>query len=112
MRVREQNTEEPSPCVSLLMQWVRNEIKRFGHSCRNELIGIRYFSCVSEKASEMGFNYVFPTSGRQKSVDLPFCEVLAKSFQLTTPVYLHEYESVSKCERELKKSLDYSFIDK
>lgn len=96
----------------LLMQWVRNEIKRLDHSSKNKLIGIRYFSCVSKKASEMGFNYVFPTSGRQKSVDLPFCEVLAKSFRLTTPVYIHEYESVSKCERELKKSPDYGFIDK
>ena len=93
----------------LLMQWVRNEI------CTNrdnydELVGIRYFSCASVKASDMGFNYVFPTSGNPKSADLPYCSVLAKAFRLTNPVYIHEYDSLSACEWQLMKSNDFDFI--
>lgn len=95
----------------LLMQWVRKEIKRFDHSCRYELIGIRYFSCVSKKASEMGFNYVFPTSGSQVSAALPFCRVLTKIFLFTSPRYVCEYESIAECERELKKAMDYDYLD-
>lgn len=52
----------------LLMQWVRCEIgSQPGIEDEySQLIGIRYFSCVSQKASETKFNYVFPTSGKQK----------------------------------------------
>ena len=96
----------------LLMQWVRNRTKTCNNGCEDIqcLIGIRYFSCASELASDLGFNYVFPTSGRKKSIDLPYCEVLAKSFQLATPVYVHEYESISICERALDQSKDYDYI--
>lgn len=94
----------------LLMQWVRNEICTNRDDDYNELVGIRYFSCASERASDMGFNYVFPTSGIPKSADLPYCSVLAKAFRLTTPVYIHEYDDLSLCEFQLMKSNDFDFI--
>lgn len=96
----------------LLMQWVRCEIgSQPGIEDEyNQLIGIRYFSCASQKASEMGFNYVFPTSGKQKSPDLPYCSVLAKSFYLSSPVYVHEFEHLYECEQYLRKKGDFDFI--
>lgn len=95
----------------LLMQWVRNEICSNNTDDYNQLVGIRYFSCASLKASDMGFNYVFPTSGNQKSAELPYCSVLAKAFRLTNPVYIHEYEDLHHCEMHLKNSNDYDFIN-
>lgn len=74
------------------MQWVRTEMR---HS--DKLIGIRYFSCASERSSDLGFNYVFPTSGRQIPA-FPFCRVLSKAFVLTEPVYIHEFDCVRDCE--------------
>lgn len=94
----------------LLMQWVRNEIGSSNSEEYDQLVGIRYFSCASVKASEKGFNYVFPTSGKQKSAELPYCSVLTKAFRLTNPVYIHEYDSLHSCERKLIKSNDYDFI--
>ena len=94
----------------LLMQWVRSEINTGDYEGYDQLIGIRYFSCASVKASNMGFNYVFPTSGRQKSAEFPYCAVLAKSFRLTMPVYIHEYDSISACERELSQSNNFDLI--
>lgn len=85
----------------LLMQWVRRELSE-GNQKHNQLIGIRYFSCASNKASDMGFNYVFPTSGKQDR-KLPFCSVLMKAFKLTKPVFIHEFENEAECERELKQ---------
>lgn len=94
----------------LLMQWVRNEICSNNDDDYDQLVGIRYFSCASIKASDMGFNYVFPTSGKQKSPELPYCSVLAKSFRLTSPVYIHEYDNLHTCEWELTESNDFDFI--
>lgn len=94
----------------LLMQWVRSEINTKREEDYDQLIGIRYFSCASVKASDMGFNYVFPTSGQQKSSDLPYCSVLAKAFKLTVPVYIHEYEDIYRCENKLRKMRDFDFI--
>lgn len=97
----------------LLMQWVRNEMGNSTNHINNtsdteheyeQLVGIRYFSCASVKASNMGFNYVFPTSGRQKSNSLPYCPVLAKAFSLTEPVYINEYDSIRNCEWHLERS--------
>lgn len=88
----------------LLMQWVRHETICDHHT----LMGIRYFSCASVRASELGFNYVFPTSGTPCSQRDPFCSVLASSFRLTEPVYIHEYNSIQACERELaRQQFDY-----
>lgn len=92
------------------MQWVRSEINTKREEDYDQLIGIRYFSCASVKASDMGFNYVFPTSGQQKSSDLPYCSVLAKAFKLTVPVYIHEYEDIYRCENKLRKMRDFDFI--
>lgn len=94
----------------LLMQWVRSEIGAKKEAEYDQLIGIRYFSCASIKASDMGFNYVFPTSSRQKAAELPYCSVLARNFRLTNPVYIHEYSDNYSCERSLLKSDDFDFI--
>lgn len=94
----------------LLMQWVRSEIgSNMDNEC-DQLIGIRYFSCASVKASDMGFNYVFPTSGQHKSAVLPYCAVLAKSFRLTRPIYIHEFDNIQNCEWELRKSRDFDLV--
>ena len=87
----------------LLMQWVRHRFQQ------EELYGIRYFSCASVKASEMGFNYVFPVSGKHYK-KTQFCGVLAKSFRLTVPKYLHEYPSLEACERALINDTDINYI--
>lgn len=90
----------------LLMQWIRSEIN-IPNSRYDRLVGIRYFSCASEKASEMGFNYVFPASG--KKTPKSFCPTLAKAFKLTKPYYLHEFADTYSCERTLVSDsyLDY-----
>ena len=79
----------------LLMQWIRCQFDD------NKLIGIRYFSCASERASELGFNYVFPVSGEPYVHNNNYCDVLSNSFLLTTPVFIHEYDSASECEQHL-----------
>ena len=93
------------------MQWVRNEIGSNKNEDYDQLVGIRYFSCASVKASDMGFNYVFPTSGTQKSLDIPFCAVLTRAFRLTQPVYIHEFDNLYTCEWYLIKSKDFDFIN-
>lgn len=101
----------------LLMQWVRDEMHRkdVQYSKDNpiyqhELIGIRYFSCASKRMSNMGFNYVFPTSGTLISPTLQYCSVLTNSFLLTKPVYIHEYDSIHTCEQELIAMNNLDFI--
>lgn len=85
----------------LLMQWVRKELDK--ENCYyDKLIGIRYFSCASVRASDMGFNYVFPTSGK-KDENLPFCSILMKAFKLTNPIYIHEFENELECEMKLNQ---------
>ncbi|SHO53457.1 hypothetical protein [Anaerocolumna xylanovorans] len=88
----------------LLMQWIRNE------STNEKLIGIRYFSCASERASELGFNYVFPASGEKDPHNEQYCRILTKSFKLTKPIYIHEFNSVYDCELQLKTSTDFDYI--
>ena len=79
------------------MQWVRHELASKNQKY-DQLIGIRYFSCASNRTSDLGFNYVFPTSGKQDR-GLPFCSVLMKAFKLTNPVFIHEFENcVSRSE--------------
>lgn len=96
------NKEEPFASEyivpQLLMQWTRKQFKD------NNLLGIRYFSCASEIASELGFNYVFPVSGQAYALNNNYCKVLSSSFLLTEPVYLNEYDSVEECERHLMNS--------
>lgn len=97
----------------LLMQWIRclmdSDYKKGG---QYNLFCIRYFSCASKRMSNMGYNYVFPTSGFQISSEMPYCPILTNSFLLTTPVYIHEYDSIHTCEQELitAKDLDFTYF--
>ena len=84
----------------LLMQWVREEAV-CNENKVPRIIGIRYFSCASEKASDMGFNYVFPVSGSQVSKNIPYCKLLGRSFRLTRPHFGNKYKTYDKCERAL-----------
>lgn len=77
----------------LLMQWVRIQ------NDEEKLMGIRYFSCSSAKASEMGFDYVFPVS--DFNYDDHYCSVLRNSFILTEPIFLEDYGSINLCENKL-----------
>lgn len=96
----------------LLMQWVRDQMGRKTAKPYDPLVGIRYFSCASVRCSDMGFNYVFPTSGVKSASDPQFCAVLTKAFRLTEPVYTHEYDSVRDCEYALdRKAFDSVFAD-
>lgn len=86
----------------LLMQWVRKQIRT------NELMGIRYFSCASIRASELGFDYVFPVNNT--NYEEGYCSVLRDSFLLTNPVYLRDFDSVHQCERYLIDCNDFDKI--
>ena len=88
----------------LLMQWARSEMQ-LTKKHQNQLIGIRYFSCSSVRASDMGFNYVFPTSGEYNE-DKPYCPVLSHAFRLTKPYYIHEYFDIKQCEHALAADRD------
>lgn len=86
----------------LLMQWIRKQ----NDTNENKLYGIRYFSCSSIKASDMGFNYVFPTSGERHNRSHNFCSILTNSFLLSKPVFVHEFDEIEDCENYLKYSSD------
>ena len=88
----------------LLMQWIRQKNEY------DELFGVRYFSCASVRASEMGFNYIFPVSGKRYKGDSQYCDTLAKSFRLTAPAFIHEYFSYEEAEGALLGDLDISNI--
>ena len=73
----------------LLMQWVREQFVKPGRN--KELVGIRYFSCASRKAADLGFNYVFPVSGkREESKGNHYCSVLANAVKLTNPIIIEK----------------------
>lgn len=94
-----------------LMQWVRREIQDSGNSGNDKLIGIRYFSCASKRASDMGFNYVFPASGKQHSGQYPYCPILMKAFRLTEPKYVHESGGIEECGGDLLFEMDFQTIN-
>lgn len=81
----------------LLMQWIRK------NNSETKLMGIRYFSCASKKASDMGLNYVFPVSSTPCFEDDRFCNILSQSFRFTEPHYVNEYGTLSNCEEKLKR---------
>ena len=85
----------------LLMQWLRNWNKD-----NRKLFGLRYFSCASKRASDMGFNYVFPTSGEEHQMIKDYCAVLVDSFRTSIPTFIHEYDSVAECENHLNQLPD------
>lgn len=93
----------------LLMQWVREEAV-CNENKVPRIIGIRYFSCASEKASDMGFNYVFPVSGSQVSENIPYCKLLGRSFKLTRPHCVNDYKKYEDCERALLKDSELKCI--
>lgn len=99
----------------LLMQWVRSEMNsriiEKPYSVLNQLIGVRYFSCASKRASDLGFNYVFPVSGRQHSEQYPFCPILMRAFRMTKPYFINEYDSIEKCERVMEYDTDLKPVD-
>ena len=73
----------------LLMQWAR---ARYEDS-RNQkkLIGIRYFSCSSLESADLGFNYVFPVSGKDaESLNEYYCSVLTSVISLTQPIVIQK----------------------
>jgi len=88
----------------LLMQWVRHKCKQ------NKLYGIRYFSCASPKASEMGFNFVFPVSGNKHRKSSEHCDVLTESFKLTVPKYIDELQECKIFENALIRDKELDFI--
>ena len=86
----------------LLMQWVRSAIDN------RSMMGIRYFSCASIKASDMGFDYVFPVNNWE--YEGKYCSVLRDSFKLTDPVYIRDYPRIEECERDLLEDIDLKQI--
>ena len=72
----------------MLMQYIREEIKNDIYGSIQ--MGIRYFSCASILASELGFNYVFPTDYENRTDD-DYCGNLTKLFYLTEPIFMNEY---------------------
>lgn len=108
----------------LLMQWVQNQVlskKCFdkGQNQRTlypprtnaDLIGIRYFSCASKRASDMGFDYVFPASGEQIDANTAYCPYLKSVFKMTEPAYLVDYPDAEECERYLRSLSDSKYKD-
>ena len=95
----------------LLMQWVRSEMMKRRGNDYDQLIGIRYFSCASERASDLGFNYVFPVSGKQHSTGYPFCPVLMKAFRMTKPYYINEYDKINLCEQAMIKDRNLKYVN-
>lgn len=88
----------------LLMQWLR-----IFDSCADDfLTGIKYFSCASVHAAQMGFNYVFPVHNTNYKNN--YCTVLRDVFWLTPPVYIKDYDSILKCEKALKQCNDIQQI--
>ncbi len=85
----------------LLMQWLRN-----WNENNHKLFGLRYFSCASERASDEGFNYVFPTSGEEHRDIKNYCAVLVDSFKTSLPTFIHEYNSAAECEDYLNRLSD------
>lgn len=111
IRANKQDPFAPEYIIpQLIMQWARKQ----NDDNSNKLYGIRYFSCSSIKASNLGFNYVFPTSGKKYNLLDKYCEVLAKSFKLSKPIYIHEFETVQDCEKYLSllKDCEFDYIDK
>lgn len=86
----------------LLMQWIRTQSKG------NRLMGVRYFSCASIRASDMGFDYVFPVNNCEYKGN--FCSVLREAFVLTKPVFLRDYEKDLQCEYALNQLQDLDKI--
>ena len=82
----------------LIMQYLR-----YYYEDKKTLMGIRYFSCASEEASKLGFNYVFPVSGK-KVKGKEFCNILAETFKISQPKVL-EFGSEEECMKDVTSDL-------
>lgn len=91
----------------LLMQWVR---KKYSSEDENHnLVGIRYFSCKSIKASDMGFNYVFPTKG--KTENSKFCNILSKAFFISKIHCLNKSKDLEAYKNEMDEDNNFRELD-
>ncbi|MDE6407584.1 MAG: hypothetical protein K2K48_02050 [Anaeroplasmataceae bacterium] len=92
----------------LLMQWLRKH-----NRSEDKFLGLRYFSCYSERSSDLGFNYVFPTSGLRFTEEKKYCSLLGTAFVLTRPLYLHNFKNIEDCEAALNadKKLKFFYED-
>jgi hypothetical protein len=79
----------------LLMNWINKKARKDKHNNITNLYGIRYFSCKSKEASDMGYNYVFPVVEPHNNKE--YCEVLTEAFSLTKPCEF-DIENIAKVE--------------
>ncbi|MEX1377153.1 MAG: hypothetical protein AB1Z23_06730 [Eubacteriales bacterium] len=89
----------------LLMQWVHDKYKK-----NKSLLGIRYFSAATVHKSNLGYNYVFPTSNKMLSEEKQYCKKLAMSFELTKPIYTNKFKNIKECEEFLNNDKDLKLI--
>lgn len=83
----------------LFIQWVRSEYE-------DAVVGIKYFSCASEYASTLGYNYVFPTMGipyQVRKTITTYCARLSHRFKLTAPVFIMDYGSIADCVKDIEE---------
>ena len=98
------NKNDPFSVEYIIPQMLMQSIRLF--KTDRVVVGIRYFSCSSIRASDMGFNYVFPT--KYDGTDDLFCKSLKHTFPLTEPLLLNEYSDIRYLETALKnKKADY-----
>ena len=92
----------------LLTQWLRQELDA-------ELVGIKYFSCFTEHAADIGANYCFPATGdtilRDKGGEESYCPVLNEAFLLSEPVFLPNYGSENAVQDALDRLYDLGRLD-
>ena len=84
----------------ILPQLLMEKLNRYTER-KKLLVGVRYFSCSSNLASEMGFNYAFPASIYKKINANFLSDKLSNIFSLTTPILLNEYEDLESCQNKL-----------
>jgi hypothetical protein len=91
----------------LFTQWVRSQNE-------DAVVGIKYFSCKSVYASDLGNNYVFPTMGipyQARKTITGYCARLSHRFKLTAPRFIMEYENISSCKKVLDEDLILDYIE-
>lgn len=94
------NRKDPFAAEYIVPQLLMQALREYKTDPETTL-GIRYFSCSSVLASDLGFNFVFPTVF---TGDPGFCTKLSRSFKTTLPVYVNEYERLSDLELGLRNS--------
>ena len=101
------NRKDPFSVEYVIPQLLMQAIRIYNE---NKIVGIRYFSCSSVIASDMGFNYVFPTKMDKK--ENKYCSELRSIFKMTDPVFLHEYTDIRYADLALNNmKLDYLIVE-